>query len=153
MGMRFWRANACDRATQWLSLELDGELSQLEQAALARHIEACARCRDLSEDVRAFTAMLREAPLVELERPIVVLAPRRARTARRVTAAALAFAGVVAAAAIGGFVPGGNTDTRSTLTFRSPQEQQRFAEIETQRLEPVDAALGDTRCIGNCALG
>jgi predicted anti-sigma-YlaC factor YlaD len=150
--MRFWKANACDRATQWLSLELDGELSQLEEAALERHLDGCARCRAVSDDVRAFTAMLREAPLVELERPLVALAPRRARTARRVTAA-LAFAGVVAAAAIGGFVPGGNTDARSALTFRSAQEQQRFAEVETQRLEPTDAALGDTRCIGNCALG
>jgi len=152
MGMRFWRSNACDRATQWLSLELDGELSQLEQSALARHLDGCARCRVLSEDVRTFTAMLRDAPLVELERPIVVPAPGRARTARRVTAA-LAFAGVLAAAAIGVFVPGGSTDARSALTFRSPQEQQRFAEVETQRLEPADAPLGDTRCIGNCALG
>src|SRR3954447_26712487 len=100
MGMRFWKANACDRATQWLSLELDGELSQLEQAALTRHLDGCARCSAVSADVRAFTTVLRNAPLVELERPVGVVAPRRARVARRATAG-LAFAGVLAAAAVG----------------------------------------------------
>ena len=47
MGMRWWRTNACERAMQWISLELDGELSQLERAALGRHIDGCARCREV----------------------------------------------------------------------------------------------------------
>jgi predicted anti-sigma-YlaC factor YlaD len=139
MGMRWWRTNSCDRAMQWISLDLDGELSQLEHAALGRHLDGCAPCRAVSVEVGAFTRLLREAPLVELDRPMVVGAPRRARvrTARRV-AATIAFAGLAAAAVLGGFVfPTGGTNPHSALAFRSAQEQRRFAHIEARRLEPA----------------
>ena len=65
---RWWRTNTCERATQWISLDLDGELSQLEQAALARHLLSCSRCQAVSAAVSSFTRILREAPLIELER-------------------------------------------------------------------------------------
>jgi len=139
MGMRWWRTNACERAMQWISLGLDGELSQLERAALERHLDGCARCRDASVEVDAFTRLLREAPLAELERPVVVAAPRRvgARTARRVAVSA-ALAGVAAAAALAGvLLPSGGANPRSALAFRNAREQQRFAHAEAQRLEPA----------------
>ena len=136
---RWWRTNACDRATQWISLDLDGELSQLEQAGLHRHLAGCARCRAVSAEVSAFTRMLRDAPMVELEREVAYAAPRRARArVVRRAAASLAFAGLVGAAVLGGFVfanPG--TSSTSALSFRSVQEQKRFAHIEAQRLEPA----------------
>ena len=129
MGMRWWRTNSCERSLQWISLDLDGELSQLERAALDRHLDACARCRAASDEVRSFTQLLREAPLVELERPVVVAGARRigSRAARR-----------VAAASVGGFLlPSGGASSRSSLAFRDAQEQQRFAHVEAQRLEPA----------------
>ena len=155
MGMRWWRTNACERASQWISLDLDGELSQLERAALDRHLAGCARCAETSADVGAFTRLLREAPLVELERPVVVSAPRRARArAARRAAVGLAFAGISVAAVLGGFVvPASTPAARSTLSFQSVQAQRRFAEVETQRLEPVAHEVEQTWCVGNCVLG
>jgi predicted anti-sigma-YlaC factor YlaD len=137
--MRWRRTNACERAVQWISLDLDGELSQLEHAALARHLDGCARCREMSTDVGAFTALLRDAPLVELARPAAVAMPRRARVqvARRV-GASLAFAGLAAITVLGGLVlTSGGTSSQSALPFRNAQEQRRFAHLETRRLEPA----------------
>jgi anti-sigma factor RsiW len=134
---RWWKTNACDRASQWVSLDLDGELSQLERTALARHLTTCARCRELAADVSSFTKLLREAPAVELERPIVVEAPRaaRRRVARR-AAISVAFAGLTAAAVLG-FVLPTSRPSSSALTFASVQQQKRFAHAEAQRLEPA----------------
>ena len=143
MGMRWWRTSACERATQLISLDLDGELSQLERAALGRHLDGCVRCREVSSDVRSFTKLMREAPLVELGRPVELPPARgaRARTARRV-GATLAFAALAAFAAAGAvFFPSGDTSPRSALAFRNAQEQQRFANLETQRLEPAVFAV------------
>jgi predicted anti-sigma-YlaC factor YlaD len=124
---------------QWISLDLDGELSQLERVALERHLAGCIRCRAVSNEVGAFTRMLREAPLLQLEHEIAVAAPRRAkvRAARR-AAASLAFASVTVAALIGAFVlPSSRTHATSALSFRSAKEQKRFAHLEAQRLEPA----------------
>jgi predicted anti-sigma-YlaC factor YlaD len=137
--MRWWRTSACERALQWISLDLDGELSQLEQAALGRHLGGCARCREVSADVRSFTTLMREAPLVELDRPVELPPARRvrARTVRRV-GASLAFAVLTAVAVAGAvFLPSDGTSPRSALAFRNAAEQQRFAHLETQRLEPA----------------
>jgi predicted anti-sigma-YlaC factor YlaD len=154
---RWWRTNACERATQWISLDLDGELSQLEEAGLQRHLVGCARCRAVSAEGGAFTRMLREVPLLELEREVAYAVPRRARarTVRR-AAASLAFAGLVGVAVLGGFVlPGAGTSSTTALSFRSVQEQKRFAHIEVQRLEPVVPlpVVETTWCVGNCTLG
>ncbi len=125
---RWWRTNTCERAAQWISLDLDAELSQLEQAALARHLGRCARCQAVSTEVSSFTRMLREAPLIELERELAYPAPRRARV-RAVRRA-----------------------SGSPLSFQSLQQQQRFAAIEVRRLEPVVGAVVETWCVGNCTL-
>lgn len=81
--------------------------------------------------------LMREAPLVELDRPVELPPARRARTARRV-AASLAFAALAAFAVAGAvFLPSGGTNPQSALAFRNAKEQQRFAYLETQRLEPA----------------
>jgi len=141
--MRWWRTSACERAAQWISLDLDGELSQLERAALGRHLDGCPRCREIGADVRAFTTLLREAPLVELDRPVELPPARRAhaRTVRRV-GASLAFAMVTAFAVAGAVLfPSGGASPHSAFAFRNAQEQQRFANTETQRLEPAVFAV------------
>ncbi|MGH3132326.1 MAG: zf-HC2 domain-containing protein [Gaiellaceae bacterium] len=75
-----------------VSLQLDGELSQLERRMLSAHLARCADCREYADDVAAFTDKLRYAPLERLERPVVVRMPRRVSTARLQAGIAAAFA-------------------------------------------------------------
>src|SRR4029077_5492463 len=98
---RWWRTNACERATQWISLDLDGELSQLEQAGLHRHLADRAACR-AARRARgraprrgggAVPPVVPQGPLVELEREVAYAAPRRTRVrVVRRAAGSLAFA-------------------------------------------------------------
>jgi predicted anti-sigma-YlaC factor YlaD len=77
----------CERAREWASLRLDGELSQLESAMLASHLARCAECHAVVAQTEAFTTALRTSPLEALRRPIAI--PRAAAMrAARVTAAA-----------------------------------------------------------------
>jgi anti-sigma factor RsiW len=52
----------CERARQWTSLRLDGELSALEDQLLERHLATCASCHAFAARVEAGTALLRGAP-------------------------------------------------------------------------------------------
>jgi predicted anti-sigma-YlaC factor YlaD len=133
---------ACERAQQWISLELDGELSEFEQAALARHLGGCVACRAVSLRVSGFTSMLRAELLVEPERPVVVTASHasRARLARR-GGLVLAFAAAVGSVAGALVLSQGGGRATSTLSFRSVTEQRRFAHVEHIRAEPETFAL------------
>lgn len=62
----------CTRVREQVSLELDGELSQLEQRMLAAHLERCPRCAAYAADVRDFTERMRSAPQAFMQRPVVV---------------------------------------------------------------------------------
>jgi anti-sigma factor RsiW len=88
-------SHACDRARAWVSLELDGELSQLERSLLDSHLAGCAACRAFKIDAVGVTAELRAAPLARLDRPITL--PSR----RRIAVRPLEAAAAVLAAAIG----------------------------------------------------
>jgi predicted anti-sigma-YlaC factor YlaD len=141
MGFHLRRTTPCERAVRSISLRLDDELSELEEAALDRHLARCAGCRTIAEETIAFTQLLREAPLVEVGRRFAVTAPRRsrARLARR-TAAAFAFAGAVAAASLvavlGVFIESEPSHASSALGFRDMAEQHQFVRSELRRLEP-----------------
>jgi predicted anti-sigma-YlaC factor YlaD len=95
---RFALPQTCERARQWASLGLDGELSELERALLAAHLDSCVACADFVRDVRASTRALRTSPLARPLRP-VVLPRRRSVALTRVLPAAAAAA--VAATAVG----------------------------------------------------
>ena len=87
------RSAPCDRARNWVSLRLDGALSELESALLDRHLAGCAECRRFDADVAASTARLRAAPL---ETPVAQFGlPARSRRGRLV---ALQGVGTIAAA-------------------------------------------------------
>jgi anti-sigma factor RsiW len=84
----------CERVRAQVSLELDGELSQLEQRMLNMHLERCADCAEYAHEVRDLTERIRSAPAAMLRRPVVVRR-RRAVTTTRIqigVAAALALA-------------------------------------------------------------
>lgn len=85
----------CDRAREWSSLQLDGELSDFEHVLLGSHLSTCEECRHFSASVTAFTVELRAVPLERPERPVVVRKHRRALSlARAPVAAALAVMAV-----------------------------------------------------------
>ena len=97
----------CERARLWVSLGLDGELSEIEQVSLRAHIGRCAACAAFEGDVGALTVELRNAPLVPLatagagDLAIPVSLPRRRSTAVRVLQISAAAAAVVLAAGLG----------------------------------------------------
>jgi predicted anti-sigma-YlaC factor YlaD len=87
----------CDQIREWISLELDCDLSRIERALVDRHVAGCADCRAFATDAHAFTGALRAAPLEPLEQPIAL--PSRVRLTARSFQVAVAAA--VAVAAVG----------------------------------------------------
>lgn len=131
---RWRRTTACERAAQWISLELDGELGRLEQAALARHLRRCDRCRFTSSDIGLFTELLRDEPPVEPTRAVVVVTPGWAKRRARATfgGGALALAAAVAAALAVAVLPHSSGEPASTIGFSGAAEQQVFARDHVQ---------------------
>lgn len=70
----------CDRARQWASLGLDGELSELERSLLDAHLARCPECARVVGEVRAVALRMRAEPLVQPALPVVL--PRRRTRAR-----------------------------------------------------------------------
>jgi predicted anti-sigma-YlaC factor YlaD len=91
---------SCERAREWASLRLDGELSEFEQELLDAHLERCAPCADYARNVTDATTALRSAEASRLSVPIALPLRRRALSLRAVSAATAAAA-VVAAVGLG----------------------------------------------------
>ena len=103
-----WRfgSRQCETSREWTSLRLDGELSELEEAMLRRHVAGCADCEAFVAAAEAFTARLRGAPL-ESPRPVFEATVERAGRSRflgvgAVAAAVAASAAVLLAPGLGG---------------------------------------------------
>jgi len=86
---------ACQRAREAVSIQLDGELSELGSARLSAHLRECEACASYALELAALTTRLRTAAL-EQPGTSVALPTRRRRPALQLAAAAAA---VVAAAA------------------------------------------------------
>jgi ferric-dicitrate binding protein FerR (iron transport regulator) len=82
----------CERVRTWVSLGLDGELSELERALLDAHLARCQDCVGFAKEVGAATRELRAAELERPARPIAVPGRRRSRRPMYVPAAAAAMA-------------------------------------------------------------
>ena len=67
----------CELARSRASLELDGELSQVELALLRAHIGRCAACVEFARDLDGLTQELRATPL---QRPLVAAMPASRRS-------------------------------------------------------------------------
>lgn len=85
----------CERSHEWISAELDGQLSELESVLLRRHLDRCPDCRIFAAEARAATALLRSQFLEHPDRRLGL--PVRSRHARL---RALPRAAAVAAAAM-----------------------------------------------------
>jgi predicted anti-sigma-YlaC factor YlaD len=131
--MRTMRSTArrCDRAREYASLRLDGELSDFESALLDSHIERCPSCRAFSEDLVAVTERLRTAPL---QRPsiVVTLPQRRFAAVRRIqlSAAAAAVVSVVGIGALFGMLhSSASTPGRVAKLGSMAQEKREFRDL------------------------
>jgi anti-sigma factor RsiW len=104
--MRFMPRNSflCDRGREWISLRLDGELSELAQKMLDSHLPRCGDCRAFQEQVEGVAFQLRAAPLQQLERPIEITHRRRSMPVPVWSMGAAAASVAAAAVGIVGFV-------------------------------------------------
>jgi anti-sigma factor RsiW len=143
------RSATCDRARAWTSRRSDGELSEFECALLDAHLERCPACATFAEDVGSITSALREAPLVQLSRPIDIAVRRRRSYRLPMTAAASAAAVVVtlagAFAMLGSSGPHnpplaqgtGNEDLRLASMIKRNQATQVFPVNTIKVVHPV----------------
>ena len=69
--------HTCDRAREWVSLRLDDEISEIEDALLEAHLHRCGACREYEATVRGAVLALRARPLERMDEPIVVAGRRR----------------------------------------------------------------------------
>ena len=127
----------CNRTREHVSLRLDTEVSELEEALAATHLRRCAACRAFAVDLEAFTETLRAAPLAE---PSVEFRfprrPARIGVARAGTAAA---ATLTAAIAIGGVAGLHSSPSRiSASDILTARERISFKERQLTALERTE---------------
>ena len=91
------RTSVCERARAWVSLALDGELSELERRLLDAHVGRCAACDAFAAELEGVVEGLRSTPLTRRaggchRRPAGAGATHRPVRASRAGAAAVAAA-------------------------------------------------------------
>jgi len=84
----------CDRARQWASIDVDGQLSEFERTLLDAHLVGCQSCAEFRREIARLTQVVRAAPAAQLTRPIEVARVRR-RYGLRLAPAAAAMAAAV----------------------------------------------------------
>lgn len=127
----------CARARESVSVQLDGELPELELDRLETHLRICPACADWAEEVRAVTQQLRGAAL-EVPKERFVL-PRRARRWTVSSGVALASAAAVVATM---FVAPNSHSTSARSQYRAASA--RFARAQAQQVfEPRLTRLED----------
>ena len=141
---------ACERARTQLSARFDGELNQLEDADLRRHLAVCASCSAYEAEVGAFSRMLRTARLDEPEFPIFVPRTRRIAARIQVGAAAAAVLATVVFASLSGALNGRDlrflnaSSAPRPAYLDSPSYEQRLireAQAAHERVHPTGSAV------------
>lgn len=143
--MRFVPRNSflCDRGREWISLRLDGELSELAQKMLDSHLVRCGDCRAFEEQVSGIAFQLRSAPLEQLERPVEIRRSRRRMPVRVWSMGAAAASVAVAAVGVVGFtsIPSSNTLHSAPLVVvavpSGNEDLRDFREMRAAGLKPV----------------
>lgn len=128
----------CERAREYASLAVDGELSQFEHALLRAHLESCAGCRSYNSGLVATTERLRNAPLERLDRAITLPSRRQVVSFRRVQAG-LAAALVVTAIGLGGLLSTLDSSNAVPPQAQLPDmaERREMRDINRIRLQEV----------------
>jgi len=129
---------ACDRARQWATADLDGELSRFERVLLSAHIADCPSCREFTTAIGGFTEMLRTAPPEHLERTIEIGRVRR-RIGLRLAPAVAAMA--VTVVGLGSILASSDLRTRAVGDANGSVDSvsSHLASVETMNLSTADA--------------
>jgi anti-sigma factor RsiW len=131
----------CERAQEWASLELDGELSQLERVLLATHLRRCAACAETVAGMRSLTATLRAAPFEPMDAPAFVVTSSETTRRSRPLPVRLAIAAALAVAAAGLGMFAGTLGNTSPTQPTTPQQSEiaflpRDAKRDVQGIRP-----------------
>jgi ferric-dicitrate binding protein FerR (iron transport regulator) len=139
--MRELRAQSrvCDRAREYSSRSLDGELSDFERALLETHLERCAACRAYSVELTEIVTRLRVAPLEALPQPISLPSRRRVRARVFQGAAAVAAAAVAATAGLVGSLQSHPTEARPNPTLDAIVRADDFHSQDVQLMHQFRA--------------
>jgi predicted anti-sigma-YlaC factor YlaD len=129
---------ACDRARQWATADVDGELSKFEHVLLSAHLADCPPCREFHAAIGGFTEMLRAAPPETLERPIEIGRMRR-RISVRLAPAVAAMA--VTVVGLGSILASSDLRTQSVRDHSGPIDRasSHLASVETMNLSTAQA--------------
>jgi predicted anti-sigma-YlaC factor YlaD len=139
---------ACDRARQWATADLDGELSRFERALLDAHLEDCASCREFATAIGGFTQMLRTAPPAALERPIEIGRLRR-RLGLRLAPAVAAMA--VTVVGLGSLLASSDLRTRSVRDRGGDGVTSHLASVDTMNLSTASALASASNAVPRLA--
>ena len=137
----------CQRAREAVSLQLDGELSELGSARLSAHLRDCAACAAYAREATAIAGRLRAAPL---EQPgiAVALPARRRRPGLQIAAAGAAAAlAAVSSLALDHALRSYGRPAQTTQAVTSPSLQQdiinqHILAMERKLAPPVPRRVG-----------
>jgi len=152
----------CECARAWVSLRLDDEISELEDALLDAHLRRCASCREFEASVHGAVVILRAQPLEAIDHAVVVPGRRRIPM-RRATVASVA----AVAAAVVGVTTVLSTQVGETPAAHAPgplpaaitSDDQDLKQLRTLRVlqlggrVPPGANIGAVGAIANRQLG
>jgi predicted anti-sigma-YlaC factor YlaD len=131
----------CERAREWISLGVDGELSPFEHALLASHLERCEDCAAFQADIAGITRDLRADSLERIGRPVDVPSGRRAPLRRlRLGAVTSAAAVALVALALGGSLGSRALSGQNHQFSHAGPAYLQSVQYEMHLMRPVRAA-------------
>jgi putative zinc finger protein len=121
----------CARARELVSRDLDGELSELEQAGVRTHLAGCDSCASFAAATAGVTAVLRQTPLDDVSVTVVPVR-RRSKAVSLAVKVGAAAAAVAAAFALGSAVG----SHRSNQVVVLAPTGNNAVELRNEYLEP-----------------
>jgi predicted anti-sigma-YlaC factor YlaD len=118
---------ACDRARQWVSSDVDGELSRFEGVLLAAHTATCPSCREFQAATLAITTTLRAEPL---EQPARLIEIKRVRRRIRARLAPAVAAMAVVAVGLGSLVASSDLQSGSVGSSLSGPQSSALSRVD-----------------------
>jgi len=145
------RTVQCERTRGWVSLALDGELSEFERTLMNAHVARCEDCAVFASEIGAIAGSLREAAFEPLAVPVRLPMRRhvRARSLQIGAAAALIVGAIgLASLASGGAAPPTAVPRAhvkpALLAMSDDETDQLLRQVRLQTLRP-QRSLGYSR--------